>query len=209
MKNITHIFVLGLLLLVQGACSSSTTTSSASATSASGAAAPSGTVVSVNSASGSFVLQESGGTVINVDTVSGSTYQLTTTSTASAAAIGGWVAAQGTVSNGQLIASAVAFVPTPPSTIAQWDIETTAAGTVYFGQITAIENGLITITTGDGPETIDPASASTITLTVTSTFDAVQVGATVEVNGPQDSAAVYTGHQLNIGQTPAVVGQFD
>ena len=210
MKNIIHTSILGIALLALSACSgSSSTTSNASASSSSGTAAPSGTVVSVSSASESFVLQESSGTEITVDTVSGSTYQWTTTSTASTAAVGGWVAAQGNVFDGRLIASAVAFVPAPPSNIAQWDNETTAAGTVYFGQITAIENGLITITTGDGPETIDPASASTTTLTTTRTFDAIQVGETVEVNGPQDSTTVYTGHQLNIGLTPAVVGQFD
>jgi hypothetical protein len=208
-KCALYLFFLQVCLFFLIGCGSSNSNSNTNTTSTSSTAAPSGTVISVDSTSGSFVLQESSGTEITVDTISGTTYQYTTTSTASTAAVGGWVAAQGTISNGQLIAADVAFVPTPPSNIAQWDVETTSTGTIYFGQITAVQNGLITITTGDGAEIINPASATAITLTTTSSFQAIQVGSTVEVNGPQNSTTVYTGHQLNIGLTPAVVGQFD
>ncbi len=210
MKRFIHSGLFSISLLCLCACSSTSSNSATTTTTTtSSSASPSGTVVSIDSANESFVLQESSGAKITVETISGTTYQYTTASSASIAAVGGWVAAQGNISNGQLSAADVAFVPAPPSNIAQWDVETTAGGTVYFGQITAVKNGLITITTGDGPEIINTASASSITLTTTSSFQAVTVGESVEVNGPEDSATVYTVHQLNIGLTPAVVGQFD
>jgi uncharacterized protein (TIGR03437 family) len=188
---------------------SSPVTETVTSSSSTSAAAPSGTVVSVNATAGTFVIQESGGTLITVDTVSGTTYQNTVAATASTAAVGGWVAGLGTVSNGQLNAVNLAFVPTPPSFIPQSDVETTTQGTLYFGQITAVSNGVATITTSEGSLQINMATATNITLTTTASFSSIVVGATVEVNGPAVSATEYTGHQLNIGLTPAVVGQFD
>ena len=181
-----------------------------SSSSSSSGAAPEGSVVSVNSSNETFILQESDGTEITIDTVSGSTYQFTTTATASAAAAGGWVAAQGTVSNGQLDAVEVAFIPAPPTNIfTTGGTETTTGGTIYFGPITAIANGILTIETSSGNESIDIANATTITNTVASSFSAITVGMAVEVNGPEVSSTEYTGHQINLNGQPAVVGQFD
>ena len=178
--------------------------------SSSSGAAPEGTVASVNATSDSFVLEESDGTEITIDTVSGTTYQFTTTATAAAAAVGGWVAAQGTVSNAQLDAVELAFIPVPPTNIfTTGGTETTTGGTIYFGPIIAITNGILTIETSSGDESINIANATTITNTTSSSFSAIAVGMAVEVNGPEVSATEYTGHQINLNGQPAVVDQFD
>jgi hypothetical protein len=197
-----------------GSTSYASSTSSAVAltisSSNSSGAAPEGTVVSVNSTDGTFVLKEPGGAEITIDTVSGTTYQYTTTATAAAAAVGGWVAAQGTVSNGQLDAVELAFIPVPPTNIfTTGGTETTTGGTIYFGPITAIANGILTIETSSGSESINIANATTITNTTASSFPAIAVGMAVEVNGPEVSSTEYTGHQINLNGQPAVIGQFD
>jgi hypothetical protein len=190
--------------------STSSTVALTIAASGSSGSAPAGTVVSVNSTAGTFVLQESDGTQILIDTVSGSTYQYTTATTASAAAIGGWVAAQGTVSGGQLNAVDLAFIPVPPTNIfTTGGTETVPQGTVYFGPITAIANGVLTIETSTGSEYIDTAAATNVTITTNSSFSAIAVGMAVEVNGPEVTATEYSGHQINLNGQPAVVGQFD
>jgi hypothetical protein len=196
--------------------------------------APSGTVISVNTSSLSFVLKDSSGNSITIDTVSGSTYPFTvklssptinastisydiasdasysTTVTSYTAVIGDWVAALGSVSDGQLDAVDLAYVPTPPDYIAQYDNETTSYGTTFFGQITAISSsGVISINAGGTTLYINTTAATAITLTTNSTFSDISIGETVEVNGPEVSSTEYTGHQINIGLTPAVVGQFD
>lgn len=194
----------GLFLVGLVGCGGS---SSSSGTSSSSSNAPSGTVTSVGASS--FVIKEPGGAFITVDVGTGTTYQYTVKSSASSAAVGNYVAGLGSVSNGQLEAVDVAFVPVPPSFIPSWEVDTTTQGTVYFGQITAVSGSDITITTGDGSKTIDAASIIDCTLTTSSSYDALKVGENVEVNGPEVTAAEYTGHQINIGLTPAVVGQFD
>ena len=210
--------------LVIAACWSGTTganplptaTPSAEVTAASGApptstsisrgGAPTGTVVQVGK--GEFVLEVSGRHV-TVDTVAGSTYQLTATSKVTHVRSGEYVAGLGTVSGGELMATHLAIVPDPPSFVASWDITSTPQGAIYFGRVTAVDKGAITITTGDGPRTISTAAETAVTSTKATTFKAIKVGETVEVNGPERSSTVYTGHQINIGKTPAVVGQFD
>ncbi len=191
----------------------SSTSSSISLTitsSSSSGSAPEGTVVSVNSTNGTFVLKQSDGTEITIDTISGTTYQYTTTATASTAAVGGWVAALGTVSSGQLDAVDLAFIPVPPTNIfTTGGIQTATQGTIYFGPITAVENGILTIETSSGSESINTANATTITNTTNSSFSAIAVGMAVEVNGPEVSSTEYTGHQINLNGQPAVVGQFD
>lgn len=81
--------------------------------------------------------------------------------------------------------------------------------TIYYGPITAISSGVLTVPTSSGSVEINTASASNITLTTSSSFAAITVGMAVEVNGPEVSATEYTGHQINLNGTPAVVGQFD
>lgn len=171
-----------------------------------GTSAPHGKVTSVGS--GTFELRESG-KVIHVDTVSGSTYQLTTASRARLAKVGGYVAGVGTVSDGELHPTDLAFVPKPPSFIPAWDVTNTPAGTEYFGKILSLRAGVATISTGASRRKIDLTTAHDVTATSAVGFKAIKVGETVEVNGPEKSPNVYTGHQINIGVTPAVVGQFD
>jgi hypothetical protein len=172
---------------------------------------PEGTVVSVGDAS--FVVQEADGGEITVETTAASTYQYTQASTVGTAAVGNYVAGMGAVSGGQLVASDLAFVPVPPPRILPQiaPIETAPQGTIYFGQMTAVAGSVITITTDAGALAIDTASVQDVTLTTDSDFQAIQVGEQVEINGPQSDASttVYEGHQINIGLTPAVVGQFD
>jgi hypothetical protein len=192
------------------ASTSNTVSLAVTSSSSSSGAAPEGTVVSVNATAGTFVLKESDGTLITIDTVSGSTYQYTTPATASAAAIGGWVAGEGTVSGGQLNAAELAFIPVPPTNIfTTGGTETASQQTIYFGPITAIANGVLTVSTSSGSLQINMAPAATITNTTNSSFSAIAVGMAVEVNGPEVSATEYTGHQINLNGTPAVVGQFD
>jgi hypothetical protein len=164
-----------------------------------------GTVVSVDTASGVFVISTASGD-ITVDTTSGGTAFLEiSNTTASTAAVGGYVGALGTVSNSILEASDVAFVPVPPSSLVEnGDLDTSyveqlPSGWVYAGQITAIKNGFLSISTSSGAEEIDPSSASTITLTSDETIDDVTVGETVTVNGPEVSSTEYTGHMIIIG----------
>jgi hypothetical protein len=171
--------------------------------------APYGTVVSISS--GSFVIRDTSGVNITIDIVSGTTYQYTTASTVSAANIGGYVAGSGSVSNNQLNAVNLALVPTPPSFVvgSLSEVQQTPTGTVYFGQITSYQNGIITISWDGVSKTINASNATYVTLTVTSNFQAIKKGDNVEVNGPEVSSTEYQGHQINIGLTPAVVGQFD
>lgn len=168
--------------------------------------APTGRVVHVGS--DTFTIDVSG-TDVTVDTVAGSTYQITSASEVSSARVGQYVAAMGTGAGDVLQATSLAFVPDPPSFIASWAVTSTPQGTVYFGRITSIGKGTITITTGDGPRTISTAAVDSVTRTAATTFKAIAVGETVEVNGPKSKGLTYTGHQINIGETPAVVGQFD
>ena len=171
--------------------------------------APYGTVLSINS--GSFVIRDTSGINITIDIVSGTTYQNTTLSTVSAANVGGYVASSGLVSNNQLNAVNLAFVPTPPSFVdgSLSEVQSTPSGTVYFGQITSFQNDIITISWNGVSKTINASNPTNITLTTTSSFQAIKVGDTVEVNGPMVTSTEYQGHQINIGLTPAVVGHFD
>lgn len=171
--------------------------------------APYGTVISVGSSS--FVIKDTNGVNITIDIVSGTTYQLTTASTVSAATVGDYVAGSGTVSNNQLNAVNLAIVPTPPSFVdgSLSEVQTTPSGTVYFGQITSFQNDAITISWNSVSKIINSTKATNVTLTVASNFQAIKAGETVEVNGPEVSSTEYQGHQINIGLTPAVVGQFD
>ena len=204
-KKHIAVFILFCTMAFFVACTKSASSSSSSSSST----APSGTVTSIGA--GSFVIKDSSGNAITIDTVSGTTYQYTISSNLSAATIGMYVAAQGSVSNGQLNAVDIAFVPTPPSfvTSSLTEIQTTSTGTIYFGQITAIQSGIITISWNGVLTTINAANASTITSTTTSSFQAIAVGDYVEINGPEVNATLYDGHQINIGITPAVVGQYD
>lgn len=170
------------------------------------AGAPTGRVVHVGT--DTFTIDVSG-TDVTVDTVAGSTYQVTSASEVSSARVGQYVAAQGTEAGDVLRATRLAFVPDPPAFIASWAVTSTPQGTVYFGRITSIGKGTVTIATGDGPRTISTATVDSATRTAATTFKAIAVGETVEVNGPESKGLTYTGHQINIGETPAVVGQFD
>jgi len=171
--------------------------------------APYGIVTSIGS--GNFTIKDTTGINITIDIVSGTTYQYTVARTLSAAVVGGYIAGSGSVSKDQLNAVNLAFVPTPPSFVVSQlsEVQTSPTGTIYFGQITTIQNGIITINWNGVTKTINTTNATNITLTVTSDFQAIAVGDTVEVNGPAISSTEYEGHQINIGLTPAVVGQFD
>lgn len=172
-------------------------------------AAPEGSVVSIDASAGTFVINDAG-TDITIDTVSGTTYQFTTTGATGNAAIGNWVAAQGTISGAQLNAVDLAFIPVPPTNImTTGGTETTNGETIYYGPITAFSNGVLTVMTSTGAVEINAASASNITLTTSSSFSAITVGMAVEVNGPEVTATEYTGHQINLNGQPAVIGQFD
>ena len=209
LKNMHKKHIVDFILFCTVAIFVACTKSASSSSSSSSSTAPSGTVTSIGA--GSFIIKDSSGNAITIDTVSGTTYQYTISSNLSAATIGMYVAAQGSVSNGQLNAVDIAFVPTPPSfvTSSLTEIQTTSTGTIYLGQITAIQSGNITISWNGVSATINAANASTITSTTTSSFQAIAVGDYVEINGPEVNATLYDGHQINIGITPAVVGQYD
>ncbi len=195
--------VIAISILVLG-CKKSTDNSTSTSS-----IAPYGTVTSVGS--NSFVIKDTSGIYITIDIVSGTTYQYTTASTFSAANIGEYIAGSGSVSNDQLNAVNLAFVPTPPSFVvgSLSEIQTTPTGTVYFGQLTSLQNNIITISWNGVSKTINASNSINVTLTVTSSFQAIKVGETIEVNGPEVTSTEYQGHQINIGLTPAVVGQFD
>jgi hypothetical protein len=199
-------FLVGLIavILVLNSCKKSTDDSTSSNSSA-----PYGTVISVNSSS--FIIKDTSGINITVVIVSGTTYQYTTASTVSAAIVGGYVAGSGSVSNDQLNAINLAFVPTPPSFVVSSlsEVQTTPIGTDYFGQITAVQNGIITISWNGVVKTINTTNVTNVTLTVASSFQAIKIGETIEVNGPEVTSTEFQGHQINIGLTPSVVGQFD
>lgn len=203
-KVAQFLVVLIVIIITLNSCKKNTDNSISS-----NSIAPYGTVLSINSSS--FVIKDTSGIDITIDIVSGTTYQYTTASTVSAVNVGGYVAASGLVSNDQLNAINLAFVPTPPSFVVSSlsEVQTTPTGTVYFGQITAVQNGIITISWNGVVKTINTANITNVTLTVTSSFQAIKVGETIEVNGPEVSTTEYQGHQINIGLTPAVVGQFD
>ena len=187
---------------------SSSNSVSISVTSSTGSSniAITGTVVSVDTTSGTFIMSTSTGD-ITVDTTSGGTafLQISNTTVAASAAVGGYVGAFGTVANNVLEASQVAFVPAPPaSLVANGDLETSyveqlSTGWVYAGQISSITNGILSISTSSGTMEIDPSSATTITLTSSESIDALTAGETVTVNGPEVSSTEYTGHMVVIG----------
>ncbi len=165
-----------------------------------------GTVVSVDTASGTFVMSTSTGN-ITVDTTSGGTafLEIYNTTVAGSAAVGGYVGAFGSVTNSVLEATQVAFVPVPPSSlVANGDLATSyveqmSTGWVYAGQITSITNGILDIATSSGTMEIDPSNATTITLTSDKSIDDLTAGETVTVNGPEVSSTEYTGHMVVIG----------
>ena len=169
-------------------------------------AAITGTVLSIDATSGTFVISTSSGD-ITVDTTSGGTafLEVSNTTVAASAAVGGYVGAFGSVSNNVLEASQVAFVPTPPSSlVANGDLATSyvmqlSTGWVYAGQITAITGGLLYVSTASGTMAIDPSNATTITLTSNKSINDLTVGETVTVNGPEVSSTEYTGHMVVIG----------
>jgi hypothetical protein len=190
---------------VDGSCPRS----SGNASIAAGISAPYGVVKCVDSATGTFVMTDTSGVDLTVNTVSGTTYQYTVATSDSQARVGGYVAGQGTVTDGRLVAVDLAFVPAPPNFIASWDTASAPQGTVWFGRMTAVQDSLLTISVNGGSRTIEANGAAEMTLTTASGFQGIQVGKMVEINGPRDSTFLFTGHQVNIGMTPAVVGQFD
>lgn len=187
---------------------SSSSTLSLTVTSSSGSSnvAITGTVVSVDPAGGTFVINTSSGD-ITVDTTSGGTafLEISNTTVVASAAVGGFVGAFGSITNSILNASQVAFVPAPPaSLVANGDLDTSyveqlSTGWVYAGQITSITNGVLYISTSSGTMEIDPSNATTITLTSSESIDALTAGETVTVNGPEVSSTEYTGHMVVIG----------
>lgn len=64
----------------------------------------------------------------------------------------------------------------------------------------------MTISTDVGNRLISTSASPAVTVTTNATFAAVKPGLAVEVNGPEVNATLYTGHQINLGVTPAVVG---
>ena len=155
----------------------------------------------------SFTVRESSGTDVTIDVIAGSTYNVTKRSSVSAARDGDWAEAVGSEHGTTLDATALALVPEPPPRIPHWVITSSPGGEEFYGRIVAHHGNTITISNGSERRTIVVASGSPITRTVATSLQAVKVGETVEVDGPQDGTNVWTGHQVNLGVQPAVVGQ--
>lgn len=170
-----------------------------------GSTAPGGTVNAVGRSS--FTVHESSGTDVSIDVIVGSTYNVTKRSSVSAAKDGEWAEAVGSEHGTTLDATALALVPEPPARIPHWVITSSPGGEEFYGRIVAHHGNTITISNGSERRTIVVAAGRTVTRTLATTLQAVKVGETVEVDGPQESTYVWTGHQINLGVKPAVVGQ--
>jgi hypothetical protein len=201
--------LLTLIVLIIG-CDSGTNSSISATTSSdygSSNIAITGTVVSVDSTSGSIVISTSSGDII-VDTTSGGTAFLEVTNSAvsaTTAVVGNYVGALGSLSGNTLEAIDVAFVPVPPANlVSNSDLETSyveslTGGYVYAGKITAVSGTILTISTSEGNKEIDTTNATTVTLTSTKSINDITAGDTVTVNGPEVSSTEYTGHMIIMG----------